>query len=137
MNVIGPTFADPRTSDNWTMSRRLVDGFTNKEPVIRFIDYDMVLIDDLNMLIRETDKLFDFFLLKFIRLDKDNGPDWSKREFFKKNFDFFGELIKIKKHYTLSERVCFGKIQLRSFNGREQIRILTELYEPKFDKVAN
>ena len=46
MNVIGPTYADPRTSDNWTMSRRLADGFTNKEPVIRFIDYDMVLIDD-------------------------------------------------------------------------------------------
>ena len=112
MNVIGPTYADPRTSDNWTMSRRLADGFTNKEPVIRFIDYDMVLIDDLNMLIRETDRLFDFFLLKFIRLDKDNGPDLSKREFFKKNFDFFGELIKIKKPYTLSKRVCFGKIQL-------------------------
>ena len=52
---------------------------------------------------------FDLLLLKFIRLDKDNGPDLSKREFFKKNFDFFGELIKIKKHYTLSERVCFGK----------------------------
>ena len=89
------------------------------------------------MIIRETYRLFDFLLLKFIRLDKDNGPDLSKREFFKKNFDFFGELIKIKKPYTLSEWVCFGKIQLRSFNGREQIRILTELYEPKFDKVTN
>ena len=97
----------------------------------------MVLIDDLNMLIHETDRLFDLLLLKFIRLDKDNGPDLSKREIFKKFLTFLEDKCKIKKPYTLSERVCFGKIQLRSLNGREQIRILTELCQPKFDKVTN
>ena len=45
----------------------------------------MVLIDDLHLLLRVTDKLLKLLLLKFIRLDQNEGKEISKR----KNLEIF------------------------------------------------
>jgi hypothetical protein len=43
----------------------------------------MVILDDLHLLLRVTDKLYDFILLKCIRLDRNDG----KKYYFKKKLE--------------------------------------------------
>ena len=126
----------PRADDvgtlKHTLSRRLTDPIENKEPIIKFIELNMCILDDLHMLLRVTDKLYDLFLLKCILLDKNDGVDLSLRKNLAVFLDFLEVNCKIKNaYYITSKRPQFGKIQFRSFNGNERMRIFTELFEPK------
>ena len=75
----------PKTSDfdKYHLSRRLSDPIDNKERIINFIEPQMVILDDLHLLLRVTDKLYDFILLKCIRLDRNDG----KKYYFKKKLE--------------------------------------------------
>ena len=115
-----------------TMSRRLTDPTNHEEPIIKFIEYERCVLDDLHLLLRVTDKFFDLLLLKLIRIDKNKGADLTKRKNLSIFCDFLKEGCKITKaHYVATTRLQFGKIQFRAFNGNERMKIFTELYEPK------
>ena len=95
----------PRADDvgtlKHTLSRRLTDPIENKEPIIKFIELNMCILDDLHMLLRVTDKLYDLFLLKCILLDKNDGVDLSLR----KNLAVFLDFLEVnckKKMLTIS-----------------------------------
>ena len=118
-----------------TLSRRLSDPFENREPIIKFIEFNMCILDDLHLLLRVTDKLYDLLLLKCIRLDKNDGLDLGLRNNLAVFIEFLANTCNIKNpYYITNKRLNYGKIQFRSFNGNERMRIFTELYEPKFDK---
>ena len=88
MNQEGPTLEhhlDPTNKREWTISKKLDDKPSFQKPIIKFIEYNMVLIDDLHLLLRVTDKLLKLLLLKFIRLDQNEGKEISKR----KNLEIF------------------------------------------------
>ena len=61
------------TMSETTMSRRLTDPIVKEERIINFIEFSMLLL-------RVTDKLYDLLLLKFIRLDNNDGWDLSLRK---------------------------------------------------------
>ena len=135
MNQIGPTIEhhlDPNTQEHWKISRKLTD-ISNKPIIIKFINFKMVLIDDLHLVLRVTDKLFKLILLKFIRLDQNEGKDLSLRKNLEIFIKFLEDKCKIKNPFYLADKPGYGKIQFRSFNGNERIRIFSELYEPKFN----
>jgi len=56
----------------------------------------MVLIDDLHLLLRVTDKLLKLLLLKFIRLDQNEGKEISKRKNLEIFINFLIDKCKIK-----------------------------------------
>jgi hypothetical protein len=123
--------------DKYNLSRRLSDPIDHKERIINFIEPQMCIIDDLHLLLRVTDKLYDLLLLKFIRLDKNDGSDLKLRKNLSVFIHFLKENCKIKNPFYLTEkRPNYGKIQFRSFNGNERIRIFKELYEPKYNKAS-
>lgn len=127
----------PKTSDfdKYHLSRRLSDPIDNKERIINFIEPQMVILDDLHLLLRVTDKLYDFILLKCIRLDRNDGENITLRKNLSVFIHFLEENCKIKNpSYVTEKRPVYGKIQFRSFNGNERMRIFQELYEPKFNK---
>ena len=47
---------------------------------------------------------------------------------------FLEEKCRIKNPYYITDKALNGKIQFRSFNGNERMRIFSELYDSKFDK---
>jgi len=137
MNQVGPTLQhhlDPITKDYWKISRKLTDEPVFREPIIKFIDFHMVLIDDLHLMMRFSDKLYKLLLLKFIRLDKNEGKDLTLRKNLQIFIRFLEDKCKIQNPYYIAEKPGYGKIQFRSFNGNERMRIFSELYEPKIDK---
>jgi len=130
MNAVGPTQKDhsnPKSNEPWTITRKLNDGLSHYEPIINFIDYPMCLIDDLHLLLRITDKLFNLLLLKFIRIDKNDSNHLSKRNTFSKFIEFLESKCKIKNpYYITSKTSLYGKILFRTFNGNEILRIFSE-----------
>jgi hypothetical protein len=135
MSQTGPTIEhhlDLNTNEHWKISRRLTDN-SNKPLIIKFIDFKMVLIDDLHMLLRISDKLFKLLLLKFIRLDQNEGKDLSLRKNLEVFIRFLEDNCKIKNPFYITDKPGYGNIQFRSFNGNERMRIFSELYEPKIN----
>jgi len=66
-------------------------------------------------------------------LDGNSGVNLSLRKNLSVFIDFLEINCKIRNsHYLAIKRPEYGKIQFRSFSGKELIRIFTELYEPKF-----
>ena len=119
--------------NKYTLSRRLSDPVDNLEPIIRFIEPYMCILDDLHLLLRVCDRLFDLLLLKCISLDGNSGVNLSLRKNLSVFIDFLEINCKIRNsHYLATKRPEYGKIQFRSFSGKELMRIFTELYEPKF-----
>jgi hypothetical protein len=127
----------PKETDfeKYTLSRRLSDPIDNKERIINFIEPQNCILDDLHLTLRVTDKLYDLLLLKFIRLDKNDGEHLNLRKNLAVFIDFLESKCKLKNpSYVTDKRPLYGKIQFRSFNGNERMRIFKELYEPKFDR---
>ena len=120
-----------------TLSRKLTDPIDFKEPIFKFIEYKMCILDDLHLLLRVCDRLLNLFLLKSIFLDGNDGIELNRRKNLSVFMEFLESNCKIKNPYILSsKKPQFGKILFRSFNGKELLRIFTELYEPKFDKIT-
>jgi hypothetical protein len=133
MNEV-PSATDLYT-DKYTLSRRLSDPIDNKPRIINFIEPQMCILDDLHLLLRVTDKLYDLLLLKCIRLDKNDGDNLFLRMNLAVFINFLENNCMIKNpFYITDKRPLYGKIQFRSFNGNERMRIFNELYEPKFNK---
>ena len=53
-----------------TMSRRLTDSKLKENPLVKFIEYENCVLDDLHLFLRVTDKLYDLFIQKCIRVDQ-------------------------------------------------------------------
>ena len=58
------------------------DGYKN-EPIIKFIEFDCIVIDLLHLLLRISDRLFNFLINKLIFYDKNDSTDLEKRPNFK------------------------------------------------------
>lgn len=71
----------------------------------------MVLIDDLHLVLRVTDKLFKLLLLKFIRLDQNEGKDLGLRKNLEIFIRFLEDKCKIKNPFYLADKPGYGKIQ--------------------------
>lgn len=71
----------------------------------------MVLIDDLHLVLRVTDKLFKLLLLKFIRLDQNEGKDLGLRKNLEIFIKFLEDKCKIKNPFYLADKPGYGKIQ--------------------------
>ena len=83
MNVTGPTLEhhlNPKTKDSWTMSRKLSDELVHLEPLIKFIDFHSCILNDLHTLLGICDQFYKHLLLKFIRIDGNDGEDITKRK---------------------------------------------------------
>ena len=83
MNQERPTLEhhlDPTYKRDWTISKKLDDKPSFQKPIIKFIEYNMVLIDDLHLLLRVTDKLLKLLLLKFIRLYQNEGKEKVRKK---------------------------------------------------------
>ena len=93
----------------------------------------MVLIDDLHLLLRVTDKLLKLLLLKFIRLDQNEGKEISKRKNLEIFINFLIDKCKIKNPFYIADKPRYWEIQFRSFNGNERLRMFSELYLPKIE----
>ena len=76
--------------NKYTLSRRLSDPVDNLEPIIRFIEPYMCILDDLHLLLRVCDRLFDLLLLKCISLDGNSGVNLSLR----KKLSVFIEIVR-------------------------------------------
>jgi hypothetical protein len=127
--------ADDVGSNKYIMSRKLSDPIENKEPIIKFIELNNCIIDDLHLFLRVSDKLFGLLLLKCIRLDRNSGEDLRLRQNLVVFLEFLEVKCKIKNAFYISNnKPEFGKILFRSFNGSERLKIFTELYEPKYDR---
>ena len=119
-------------TNKYTLSRKLCDPVDNKERIIDFIEYDMVLLDDLHLLLRINEKLLDLLLLKFIQLDENNGDNLILRKHLTVFKEFLEEKCKILYSIFISNnKPQFGKLLFRSFSGAEIKRIFFELYEAK------
>ena len=133
MNVTGPTLEhhlNPKTKDSWTMSRKLSDGHVHLEPLIKFIDFHNCILDDLHTLLRICDQFYKHLLLKFIRIDGNDGEDITKRKNLTTFLNFLEFKCKIKKpYYITNRRPELGKILFRPFSGNERMRIFSELYD--------
>ena len=59
-----------------------------KEPLIKFIEYDDIVIDLLHLFLRITDQLYKRLFEKIIRFDKNIGSDITLRPNLKLFWDF-------------------------------------------------
>jgi hypothetical protein len=111
----------PKASDigtkKYTISRRLIDPIENKEPIINFVEYNMCIVDDLHLLLRVTDKLYDLLLLKCIRLDLNDSDDFNLRQNLAVFINFLEITCKIKNPYYITDKrllICVPMIVLRA-----------------------
>jgi hypothetical protein len=117
-----------------TMSRRLTDPKLKENPLVKFIEYENCVLDDLHLFLRVTDKLYDLFIQKCIRVDQNDGSNLALRKNLAAFLKFLQETCKIKNaYYVANNKSHNGKIHLRTFNGNERMRIFQELYDTNLD----
>ena len=78
------------------------DGYKN-EPIIKFIDFVCIVIDLLHLLLRISDRLFNFLIAKLIKYDKNDSIDISLRPNFKIFIDFLAKTCNITNPYIKSD----------------------------------
>ena len=64
----------------------------------------MCILDELHLLVRVTDKLYDLLLLKCIRLDKNDGLDLGLRNNLAVFIEFLANTCNIKNPYYITNK---------------------------------
>ena len=108
-----------------------LDGY-KYEPIIKFIDFNNVIIDMLHLLLRITDQLFICLLEKLIRYDLNDSIDLNQRELFSILENFLKFNCKLTKPFRYTKVDCNNDnmlIKFRSFNGNERLKIFQALFE--------
>ena len=98
-----------------------IDGY-KYEPIIKFIEFNRVVIDMLHLLLRITDQLFNCLLEKSIRFDLNDSINIEQRELFSILENFLKFNCKLTKPFRFT-KIENGNdsmfIKFRSFNGNE------------------
>lgn len=103
-----------------------------KQPIVDFIDFNLVIVDMLHLYLRITDKFFEILITKLA--EKDGVGSLSKsldqRPNFKKLFNFLEQQCNITKPFYSSEKEQH-KYKLRSLNGNERAIFLQKISDYK------
>ena len=103
-------------------------GYKN-EPIIKFIDFDCIIIDTLHLHLRLTDQLFGLFFQLIIGSDGNDSIDINKRPSLKAFKLFLTDECKITKPFIEDIDNIEEKIRLRNLNGSERCKIFEKLFE--------
>ena len=117
--------------------RNINDTPDHFEPLIRFINYDKVVIDVLHLLLRITDHIYNFLLNRLEIIDGSDSIDLEKRPNLNFFLKFLIERCKLTNPYFVKTKIDPPKIKLRSFNGNERIRIFKEIFKKDLLHVQN
>lgn len=100
-------------------------GYINL-PIIDFIDFNNCQIDLLHLLLRITDKIFEFLIEKLNAYDNNRTSFiLSDRPALNHFFKILKEKCRISKPFIINEKNKI--IKLRSFNGNERWKIFTTI----------
>ncbi len=122
-----------RSVPNLSKKLKIIKTNLHLDPLINFIPNKNCLVDLLHLLLRITDQLYKLLFLKFIRIDDNASDDLNLRPNLKIFLEFLKNNCKISNPYLTSTK-SVEKIQLRSFNGNERLKIFEELFRPYYNE---
>ena len=100
-------------------------------PIFDFLEFDEVVIDMLHLLLRITDKFYEYLLEKITHFDKNDSISIENRQALGMLELFLKDMCKISKPFYRSNRDLEEKIKLRSLNGNERLKIFEKIFENK------
>ena len=122
----------------WSISRTQADASTHhlngfegytEEPIIKFVDFDCIVIDTLHLLLRISDKLFNLLLKKIDLHDQSDSADLNNRPVLKCYIDFLKNVCKLTKPFYLKTIDNVTKIKFRNFSGSERLKIFENFFK--------